>query len=246
MRNARPGGPPFDPEQIKLVLLHDRRLLAETLANTLSAVPDFHIVRTLTDVEALAEVVQQARPDLLVIDYFTLMHRDRESLVPAAMSLHPTMKLLIIIQHRDDGTLAACARAGAAGSVTSDSPPEHLIKAIRDVHNGEVLFEPRFLLRLLMNGQSAGQPKSPTVPRPGRRELEVLEAMALGASTEEAAAQLDISVHTVRTHLKNAMTKLQVHSKLEAVVVALRLGLIDLSKPRRAIPQEPPGAREEP
>jgi DNA-binding NarL/FixJ family response regulator len=246
MRNARPGGPPIAPAPIKLVLLHDRRLLAETLAITLGAVPDFQIVRTLTDFHELSDVVQQDRPDLLVIDYYTLIHRDRDGIVPAAMSLHPTMKWLVLIQHHDDQTLAACARAGAAGYVTSDSPPEHLIQAIRDVHNGEVLFKPRLLMRLLTSAQSDVRTPSPTVPRPGRREVEVLQAMASGASTEEAAAQLNITVHTVRTHLKNTMTKLQVHSKLEAVVLALRLGLIELPNSRVDTQHETPSGHQEP
>jgi DNA-binding NarL/FixJ family response regulator len=116
------------------------------------------------------------------------------------------------------------------GCVTEDFAPSALADAIKRVHAGDVLFTPEVLLDMIQSTQAragAGAIGSSSVSL-APREREVLQAVATGLSPEQVADLLSISIHTVRTHLKNAMAKLNSRSKLEAVMLALKAGLIEL------------------
>jgi DNA-binding NarL/FixJ family response regulator len=124
----------------------------------------------------------------------------------------------------------ACAQAGAMGCFTEDFAPSALADAIKRVHAGEVLFTPEVLLELIQGAQ-VRDVTAATTPHQislAPREREVLQAIATGLTPEQVADLLTISIHTVRTHLKNSMAKLNSRSKLEAVMLAIKNGLIEL------------------
>jgi DNA-binding NarL/FixJ family response regulator len=113
--------------------------------------------------------------------------------------------------------------SGVQGLLTTDHTIEELISSIEQVQAGRVSFAPDQLVELL------NQPPAQSVPRPlAPREVEVLQVLGTGVSTQQAAEQLAMSVHTLRTHLKHAMRKLQARSRLEAVLIAYNAGLIEL------------------
>ena len=126
----------------------------------------------------------------------------------------------------DEAAVSACVEAGAVGCLNQDQSPSQLIDRIKRAHAGEVPFAPDMLVNLLLQPRRDEADRWHSVQLLGVRELQVLEMLANGMSTEVVAARLGITVHTVRTHLKDVMAKLQVHSKLEAVMVAIREGLI--------------------
>jgi len=163
----------------------------------------------------------------------------------------PSARMLVVSPDLDDESLADLVAAGAVGCLTPDCSRDELMDAIRRVSQGEILFPATLLMRLLARrqaprreddaapssadwdastgrqaaaGTSGVDPPAALAPR----ERQVLTAMATGLSTEEVAERLGITVHTVRTHLRNVLVKLNAHSKLEAVVIALRKGLIEL------------------
>ncbi len=206
------------------VLLVGTRLYVEALASVLDAQDDLQIVGVLSDPFLVAPDVCDTQPDVTVMDQ-SADWIDIPNLIATLRRAHAGTRVVVLGDSLDRNLLSACVRAGAAGYRTTDCTVADLVRSIRQVHNGEALFEPDTLVDLLTFSAipRLSQPLAP-------RELEVLKVLATGLSTGEAAAQLRISIHTVRTHLKKAMTKLRARSKLEAIILAHRDGLIDLPR----------------
>ena len=215
--------------RIRVLLLDAHQLLADALTVVLSADPQLQVVGREADPRRVLPRVRQTGPDVVLMSYF-LMHQDDARLAAGLRAEFPQVKILILTSTVDEDTLFACVQAGAAGSVSKDVAAAELAEAIKRVHAGEVLFAANLLVNLLTRSQRQADPRirMPTGEPLTPRELEVLRALATGMSTDEAAAHLGITVHTMRTHLKNLMIKLEARSKLEAVLVALRGGLIQL------------------
>jgi DNA-binding NarL/FixJ family response regulator len=153
---------------------------------------------------------------------------DRLSLVARLRDELPTVRLLALGAAVDQGLVRECIRAGVDGCGNMNTSPSAVGEMIRRIYDGEPVYETRALLELLQTPQ----PPSVTTPRLtaslAKRELEVLSATAMGLNTAEAADFLGISVNTLRTHLKNILAKLEARSKLEAVLIAIREGRVDL------------------
>ena len=203
------------------------RLLAEALEAALRADPD---LRPIGDRDELAPATLARRPraDVAVLDHATFA-AGGGALLGALAGAGPPPKALVLVASDDEVTVLGCARAGAVGCVAEDRPLADLIEAIKRAHAGEVLFPPDVLLRALRPAdppRSAGEP-----PRPGAaltaRERAVLRMLASGAAAAEAADRLGISRHTLRSHLKNAMAKLGARSKLQAIMIGLREGVLE-------------------
>jgi DNA-binding NarL/FixJ family response regulator len=221
-----------DPRtRIAVLLVHEHQLLAEALAIVLEADPALEVVGALANPDVVAAQVRRRGPDVALVTHLP-PRLDGACLTAALRAEFADLKVVMLTAAADEDTLSACIQAGAVGCVTMDRPPAEVVRAVKRAHAGETLFASDVLLNLLTRPPDPGRepelqpPTQPLAPR----ELEVLQAVATGLSTEEAAARLGISVHTVRTHLKRALGKLGVRSKLEAVLVALKGGLIELSE----------------
>jgi DNA-binding NarL/FixJ family response regulator len=217
--------------RIKVLILEHHYLVAEALATVLGTDPGLDVVGAQTDPQLGLADVRRTRPNVLLMDY-GLMPSGGAELTAAVRDEFPELKVVVLTPALDEDILFSCVRAGAVACVTKDHPPRELVRSIERVHAGEMLFPPSALVNILTRAQREQQRlEAATVTEPpAPRELEVLQAFATGASTREVAERLGITVHTVRTHLKNAMTKLHAHSRLEAVTSALRQGLIELGE----------------
>jgi DNA-binding NarL/FixJ family response regulator len=217
---ARPPGP------IEVVLVDDHRMLAEGLSRILGAEPDI-VVRGVAGTIAEGEdLVRAVRPSVAIVD-FLLPDGDGAEATTRLRRAHAALQVLVLTGLSERRALVAAVEAGASGFVTKDRALEELVVAVRHVHAGDAYIEPTMLASLL--------------PRPGERassiggdlsvrEREVLALLAEGLSNSAIAARLVLSVHTVRNHVQAVLNKLGVHSKLEAVALANREGLLD---PRR-------------
>lgn len=214
--------------QISVFVLTKRPLLGQALAIALQDDPDITVTAAYTDPCAAVAFVRETRPDVVLL-YLQLSQLDGTKVAQALRAAVPDLKMIILAGSLDHETMFACAQSGAMGCVTEDFAPSALADAIKRVNNGEVLFTPEVLLDLIQGAQSRGAtPAAPSQVSLAPREREVLQAIATGLSPEQVADLLTISIHTVRTHLKNAMAKLNSRSKLEAVMLAIKHGLIDL------------------
>ncbi|MFN0071164.1 MAG: LuxR C-terminal-related transcriptional regulator [Chloroflexota bacterium] len=210
-------------------MLTKRPLLGQALAIALADDPMIRVSAASTDPCAAVAFVRETRPDVVLV-YLQLAQLDGTKVAQALRAAVPDVKIIVLASTLDHDTMFACAQAGAMGCVTEDFAPQALADAIKRVHAGEVLFTPEVLLDLIQGAHSRGMntavSRAPVSLAP--REREVLQAIATGLSPEQVADLLSISIHTVRTHLKNAMAKLNSRSKLEAVMLAIKHGLIDL------------------
>jgi DNA-binding NarL/FixJ family response regulator len=220
---ARHNGP------VTVLIIDAHQLLAQALARVLNNDPQLEVVGTQGDPDLAVEAVRRTQPDVVLMSY-PMMQLNGGELSTALRTESPNARVIVLTSAEDQQTLLACVQAGAVGYLNKDNPPTELISAIKQVHAGDVLFPSARLVSLLAQLRLKHRTEAPDVTRSlTPRELEVLRHLAMGMSTVEVACRLGIAVHTVRTHQKKLLSKLQARSKLEAVLFGLRAGLIELS-----------------
>lgn len=212
--------------RIRIALVDDHQLMTQAMALVLGQEPDLAFVGSAaTCAEGLALAIGTC-PDVLLLDV-SLPDGDGLEIVAALRAACPQTQVLVLTSMADENTLLRAVEAGAAGFVGKHRPVAEVLAAVRQAAAGEMVMPAHLLVGLLGRRMK----RAATVPLLGReplsaRELEVLACAAQGLPTPQIAQQLTISVLTVRTHLRNILAKLDAHSRLEAVAIALREGLI--------------------
>lgn len=207
---------------IRLLVVADHDLLAEALTASLQAAPDIEIVGTVASTPEATTIAQAEAPDSVVIGC-ELSGGDCAALTRVILEASPDSRVIIVTSFQDYAMLAEAMVAGCAGFVATNGSVEDLVEAVRSAHAGEMIISPQLLARLLPRAPGwrggLGADLSP-------REREVLPLLAEGLSNIELGERLFISVNTVRNHVRNILKKLGVHSRLEAVAIAIRNELI--------------------
>jgi DNA-binding NarL/FixJ family response regulator len=211
---------PHGPARVLVVDDHD--LVAETLRRALSLEPEFVVVGCVGSVSAAVQTTCDVHPDVVVMD-FRLPDGTGAEATALVKIASPTTEVVMLTGQASGAILAQAMEAGCSGFVAKDGSFEELIDTLRAVIRGEVRV-PRELVEELAKHL---RPRPPSLGDDlTAREREVLELLAAGCSTPQMVAVLVVSVHTVRNHVRNILTKLQARSRLEAVAVATRAGLI--------------------
>jgi DNA-binding NarL/FixJ family response regulator len=143
----------------------------------------------------------------------------------------PTTKVVIMTAHDDERLLVEAVEAGASGFLGKDEPADEVLAAAKAAAEGEVLIDPSTLARILHQVTKERQEQREVLARfatLSEREREILRHVAEGKRNDDIAATLFISPQTVQTHVRNVLGKLEVHSKLEAVALAVRHNQIEL------------------
>ncbi|MFD9630794.1 response regulator [Streptomyces violascens] len=216
---------------IRVLVVDDQFLIRAGLVGLLRAAPGIEVVGEAGDG---AEAVRQAaatRPDVILMDIrmpgTTGIEATRRILAEAP---DPAPRILILTTFDLDEYVYQALRAGASGFLLKDSGPERLLAAVAAVGGGDGLFAPSVTRRLVEAFASrTGRPGDAPLPEIGAltaRETEVLRLTACGMSNLEIADQLFISEATVKTHLNRTMSKLDLDSRAQAVVVAYETGLV--------------------
>jgi DNA-binding NarL/FixJ family response regulator len=207
---------------IRVLLLKPHGVVVTGIMAALRASPTLSVIASSEDLSRVRRQLSRHQPEVVILD---------EALLDLASTLRvelPTAKQLVVVDRLDDSTLLSCVLAEVAGCVSRHRAPAELPAAVRRVHDGETLYPAATLARLLAQAPVAARPP-PRVSSPlARREREILQLLAAGLTTQQVAARLGISTHTVRTHFKKIATKLATRSKLDAVIRALKAGWIDL------------------
>jgi len=216
------NGPP-EPVSIRVLIVEDHDILAKGLTRLLDSCLDFEVIgvsRTAADAIAAS---RELEPDVVLMDY-QLPDGDGVVAVEEIKRQVPDTHVVMLTSSDNDERLARRAfEAGCSGFVGKSRSVEDLFAVVRAAHSGDVLITPVMLLMLLPRADVANGGVGANL---SRRELEVLGVMAEGGSDKEIADRLFISLNTARKHAQNIIRKLGAHSKLEAVVIAVRAGVI--------------------
>jgi NarL family two-component system response regulator LiaR len=214
------------PSTIRVLVADDHAIVRKGICALLATEPDIEVVGEAKDgCEAMASV-QNAQPDVILMD-LVMPGVDGLEATRLITSKQPEVRILVLTSFAGDDKVFPAIKAGALGYLLKDSSPEELVQAIRQVYRGESSLHPsiaRKLLRELADPTERG----PEVDSLTERELEVLRLVALGQSNREISAQLGISEATVRTHVSRILTKLNLCSRTQAALYALREGLASL------------------
>ena len=212
------------PPPIRVAIIEDQRRTRECLAAIVGGTPGCSTVGSFGSMEEALPVLERAPPDIALSDIGLPGMSGIEG-VRRLKASHPATHILMLTVHDDDHHIFEAICAGATGYLLKDTPPARLIDAIREIHAGGAPMSPDIARRVVTMFQRIVPPRdSPAYLTP--RELEVLRLLADGHSYKTAADALDISLDTLRSHIRNIYDKLHVHSKSEAVLKAFKTGLL--------------------
>ena len=216
-------------QQAKVLLADDHALFREGLASLLSYQPDIEIVGQAADgLEALV-MAQELEPDLILMDV-TMPGCDGLEATRLIKRTLPNVKIVMLTVHDEDERLFEAVKRGAIGYLLKSTTSETLVPMLRAAIRGEAAISGTMAARILEEfGRLASQPQSSPqedLSALTTREQEVLQLVAAKAEDKEIATQLSISLSTVKTHMRNILTKLHATSRHEAAAYAVEEGLI--------------------
>jgi DNA-binding NarL/FixJ family response regulator len=212
----------MDPDRVSVVVVDDHSMVAEGIAGLIRAEPDLEVVGSAASVAECLAVVERTRPNVVLMD-FHLPDGNGAEATKAIKERWPDVSVIMLTGSGADEALAKAIEAGCAGFLVKELRGPMLASAIRAVNRGELVIHAGAMRGALPNLQRATAPPHDLT----RRELDVLSLLSQGASTQSVAAELYLSHNTVRNHVRNILSKLGGHSKLEAVAIALRERIIN-------------------
>ncbi len=216
----------------RIMLVEDHASFRQTLALVLDMEPGFEVVAqvgTLAEARKVAEDLDDGI-DVAVLD-LDLPDGEGIELIPEIGEAHPGFSALVLTASLERADVARAVEAGAAGVLHKTAEVDEIIAAVRGLVEGETLLseaEVVEMLRVANQAREESREARKAVESLTRRELEVLRALAEGLSNKEIAQKMHVSVETERTHMMNIMSKLGAHSRLQALLFAVRHGIIEL------------------
>jgi len=211
---------------VRVLIADDQALFRSGLARLLSADPRVTIVGEADDgLEALNRCVTSA-PDVVLMD-LKMPTMDGVEATRRILADHPQVKVLILSTFDADSHVLAALKAGAVGYVLKDSTPEAVVSSILAVNLGERVMAGAVANRVLEMIDGNSTPKE-FYDGLTAREMEILRLIATGAPNKQIAFRLKISEKTVRNHVSNMYEKLHIYDRSQAVLYAVRKGLVDL------------------
>jgi NarL family two-component system response regulator LiaR len=205
---------------ITIVLTDDHRVVTTSLTAYLQSFPDMKVVGVAPSGEALLANVAAWKPQIVLLDLLMPGGIDGVETAKRLQKAAPAVKIIALTASMDEARMLAVLRAGASGYVRKDADPEILLDAIRTVAAGRTFIDPA-VARRAAEGPLPGIDLTP-------REHEVLRQLARGRSNKDIAATLDVSDETVKTHVANLLGKLGAENRGQAIVHAIRRGLVSV------------------
>jgi DNA-binding NarL/FixJ family response regulator len=198
-------------------------MFADGLARLLAEQEGIEVLGVATTGRELLDLAVRLHPEVALVDY-QMPEQDGVAVTRELKRLRPEIMVVMLTGSTEDRVLLAAIEAGCSGFVTKDRAAADVVEAVRAAAVGEALISPALLSRLLSklnrNQRSMGWDLTD-------REREILERLAKGHTNKVIAAELYLSVNTVRNYVQSTLSKLGAHSKLEAVAAAVREGIID-------------------
>ena len=216
-------------ERISCIIADDHELVRYGVRRLLEDAPDFVVVAEAGDAAEALKLALEHRPDLVLLD----VGMPGMSSFEACRLIEencPGSRIVYLTMHEDKEYVQQALRSGATGYLLKDTPTPILLRALRDVHNGERSYSPQVLKQLQADtGKRNGVGQVP-VRRSSltMREREVMKLLAEGHTVRQAASALGVSMKTVEAHKFNLMRKLDIHNKAQLVTVAIQKRILPL------------------
>jgi len=207
---------------ISIALVDDHRVVARSLKAYLESFPDMKVIGIAAGGEDLLDHLDTWKPQIVLQDLLLPGGMDGIETTRRILERAPSTKVIALTASTEEGRMMGVLRAGAVGYVRKDAEPEILLAAVRAVARGKTYIDPSVSRQIL---HAAAPPADLTM-----REIEVLRQVALGRSNKEIADTLSISEETVKSHVGNLFSKLQVENRAQATVQALKRGMVSLEE----------------
>jgi DNA-binding NarL/FixJ family response regulator len=207
-------------EQVRVLVVDDHAAVREGVKMILARDREIAVIGESSNGDAAIEMADRRRPDVILMDV-RMRGMDGFEATRRITAAHPGMAVILYTAFGERGLLAEGLDCGARGYVLKDAPPDDIVRAVKRVAEGGAYVDPTLASELV-------SPKATErLPALSTREREILGLLANGFSNPEIASRLFISPETVRTHVRNAMTKLEADTRTQAVALALRYALSD-------------------
>ncbi len=232
--SAAPQDASLPGEPIRTMIVDDHALFRRGLEMVLASERDIDLVGQASDGAEAVEKAAESLPDVVLMD----IRMPRSSGIEACRAMKeaaPSAKIVILTISDEEEDLFEAIRAGASGYLLKDIPLDEVADTVRAVYGGQSLINPSMAGKLLTEfatlARRDGEERVQEVPAPRltEREMQVLKLVARGMNNRDIAKELLISENTVKNHVRNILEKLQIHSRMEAVMVAVREKLIEFS-----------------
>jgi DNA-binding NarL/FixJ family response regulator len=218
-------------DAIRVLIADDHALFRRGLQMVLEQEPDISVVGEAGDGQEAVEKAGETMPDVVLMDV-RMPKRGGIEATKAIKELMPHIKILMLTISDEEADLYDAIKAGANGYLLKEVSIEEVGNAIRSVQTGQSLISPSMASKLLSEFATmvkrADEKQSAPQPRLTDREMEVLKLVAKGRNNRDIAKELFISENTVKNHIRNILEKLHLHSRMEAVVYAVREKLLEI------------------
>jgi DNA-binding NarL/FixJ family response regulator len=226
---AKKADPSVEP--VRVLIVDDHALFRRGLQMVLEGETDIDVVGEAQDGQEAIERAENTTPDVVLMD----VRMPKRSGIEATRTIKdtlPSTKILMLTISDEEADLYEAIKAGASGYLLKEISIEEVADAVRAVHAGQSLISPSMASKLLNEFAAMVKRRDERAQVPGprltSRELEVLKLVAKGLNNRDIGQELFISENTVKNHVRNILEKLHLHSRMEAVVYAVREKLLDI------------------
>ena len=207
---------------IRIVIADDHAIVRQGLRVFLSVDPELEVIGEAVNGKQAVELAHRLQPDVVLMDLVMPVLGGVDAITAIRRDL-PDVEVIALTSVLEDNSVSDAVRAGAIGYLLKDTAADELTKAIKAAAAGQVQLSPKAAQRLMRDMRAPENPDSLT-----QRETEILKLIGRGLSNKEIALELQIGEKTVRTHVSNVLGKLNVVSRTQAALHAVRIGLVDL------------------
>jgi DNA-binding NarL/FixJ family response regulator len=212
---------------IKIIIADDHAVVRKGTRQILEQEPDFKVVGEAANGEEALKLIASIDPDVAIID-ISMPIIDGIAVTKRIKETRPEIAILILSNYDNDEYVFALLEAGAAGYLLKDASGQDIINAIRSISRGEAVLHPIIARKVMNRFLPTSQVKKEPGKVLGDRELEVLLLASKSLSNREIAEKLGLSLHTVESHMRHIFSKLQVGSRTEAVLFAIKQGWVTI------------------
>ncbi len=215
--------------EFKVLIADDHVIVREGLIALLNLADDIGVVGDAADGQEVIEMTEKLRPDVVLMD-IRMAKLDGVQATREIKTRFPEVNVIALTNYDDDEYVFDCLKYGASGYLLKDVSPEDLLQAIKSAAQGESLIDPAVLNKVLTQFRHLARDSSDHADKLSPREKEVLKALTAGLSNKEIARQLCITEQTVKAHFSSIYRKLNVTTRSQAIVGAVKNGLVDLNR----------------